>query len=343
MKNRDKKLTLLCITVVLAFVAVGCAGPSSTPAATTSVSATSAPAVSGQKATKVCMLLAGSINDMSWCQSGYSGLQRIGQLPNVTTAYVENVQPTDYAAAARNFAANGCNLVLGHGAEWDTAIADVAPQFPNVFFVDLNGSHTGANLANVAPNDEQVSYLAGSLAGLVSKTHKVGFLSGADYAAIKRQQFGYSQGAQANGASVVSANTGDMEDATKAKEATIALAQQGADVMYYYLDQAGTGVDQACVEQGCHVIGTIVDQYSRAPSVYLSSALQDVGALHLYITKLYLQGQLKGQAYLVGIDTPGAEGLAPLHNVTPDIEQKMQQITQDVLSGKITVPRATLQ
>ena len=87
-----------------------------------------------EKKTKICMVIAASINDMTWGTSGYSGLLRIAEIEDVETAYIEQVESTDYEEAIRNFAAGDCELVLTHGGEFSEAVKNVAVEFPDIFF-----------------------------------------------------------------------------------------------------------------------------------------------------------------------------------------------------------------
>lgn len=91
-------------------------------------------ASSGAEGFKIAIALPGAITDQAWNQSGYEGLNLAKQKLNAEVAYVEQVAQADQTEALTDFARKGYNLVFAHGGQFDAAIEQVAPQFPNTFF-----------------------------------------------------------------------------------------------------------------------------------------------------------------------------------------------------------------
>lgn len=291
---------------------------------------------------KACMSLTAAINDNSWGTGGYSGLLMAKEIPNVETSYVEQVAVGDMEESIRNFAAGGCDLVLAHGGEFSDAIKKVSAEYPQTKFSCVNCNYAKDNAASYAMNDEQLAYLAGALAAKVSKNNKVGYIGGMEIPPTLRQGAGFEQGAKDNGAEVVITFTGDFSDAAKAKEAALTQIDSGVDVIYYYLNVAGSGVLAAGKERGTKAIGSIIDQYEEAPDVIIGSTIQNVGILHALAIQEAIAGKLKGDFYLIGIEDPNAEGLSELHNVPDSVVKELEQIRQDIVKGTIVVHRADL-
>jgi basic membrane protein A and related proteins len=329
-----KKRNVLNLFVLLAllFSVVGCQ-----PAATPAPVATQAAA----KPFRVAMVLIGAINDKSWNESGYNGLLKIKNELKVETAYQEKVPLSDTENAMRTFASQGYDLVIGHGDEFSEAGKVVAAEFPNVKFAVVNGANTAPNLMSISMFDEQLAYLTGVIAAMTSKSGKVGFIGGLEIPPVVRNGNGFEMGAKSikSDITVVKSIIGDFNDAAKGKEATLAMAEQGVDVIYYYVDQAMLGIQEAAKEKNIKLIGCIFDQHELAPDLILTSAIQDTPNAIFLAAKNAKEGNFKGEVKLYGLDS-GSLILAPYYDAVPqDVQDKVKQVTQDIISGKIAVPR----
>ncbi len=89
---------------------------------------------------KVAIALPGIITDGAWNQSGYEGLQLAKQNLSAETAFVEKVSQADQTEILTDIARKNYNLIFAHGGQFDAAIQQVAPQFPNTFFIAVNGA-----------------------------------------------------------------------------------------------------------------------------------------------------------------------------------------------------------
>ncbi|MFM8320887.1 MAG: BMP family protein [Chloroflexota bacterium] len=328
-----KTLKMLKLIVLLTMLAslVGCQ-PAKTPAPA---------APEAAKPFKVAMVLHGAINDKSWNESGYNGLLKIKNDLNVETAYQEKVPLADAENAMRTFASQGYDLVIGHGDEFSEAGKVVAAEFPKVNFAVVNGANTAANLMSISMFDEQLTYLTGVIAAMTSKTGKVGFIGGLEIPPVVRNGNGFEMGAKATrpDIQVVKTIIGDFNDAAKGKEAALAMAEQGVDVIYYYVDQAMLGIQEAAKEKDVKLIGCIFDQHELAPELILTSAIQDTPTAIFLAAKDAMAGNFKGETKLYGLDS-GALILAPYYDAVPqDVQDKVKQIMQDIIDGKIQVPR----
>lgn len=290
---------------------------------------------------KACLVLSGAINDQSFCQSGYEGLMSMRDL-GFDTSFIEQVPLTDYELVIRNFAEEDCDLVLAHGGEFSDPIKNVAAEFPETQFACVNCSTPSANLATLASNDEQLAYLAGILAAKMSKTGIVGYIGGIEIPPTLRHEFGFRLGAESEGAKVLATFTGTFRDIAKAKEAALSQVEQGMDVIYYYLNVAGSGVLEACQEdKQCLVIGSISDQAMGFEDIVIGTAVQNVGALYYGAGKLYLEGKLEGQDYLFGIENEELERIDDLYNVPEEIAEYVEEIRSKLISGEIIINRQT--
>lgn len=346
MSKRIIVVTLL-LTLVLAVGAVGFRPASSGSGALAAATPTSAAATpqatepTPGKMIRVAMVLHGAINDKSWNEAGYNGLLRIKEELGAEIAFQEKVPLSNAEEAMRTFAAEGYDLVIGHGDEFSEAGKVVAPEFPDVNFAVVNGAHVGPNLASISMFDEQLTYLAGIVAAKVTKSGKVGFIGGLNIPPVVRNGTGFEMGAKAVNPDITVVQTiiGDFNDAAKGKEAALAMAEQGVDVIYYYVDQAMLGIQEAARDKKIKLIGCIFDQHEIAPDLILTSAVQDIGTAIVLTAKAVQTDTFKGELLLYGLDS-GALSLAPFYGSVPaEVEEAVEKAKQDIISGTITIPR----
>ncbi len=313
----------------------GCATPSPTASPTAS---DAAPTIAGATPMKAAMVLPGMITDKAWNQAGYEGLKLIESQRGAEIAYVEQVSQSDQAEALADFARRGYTLVYAHGGQFDAAIADIAPQFPQTFFVGVNGAVQGTNMASLRINHLQASYLCGLIAGAMTQSKRIAYLTAQSFQATDEELRGLELGAKAvNPAIQVSASyTGDWNDAAKAKEATLALIAAGADVIFQWLDNAAPAVLQTAQEQKIYAFGNTADQFNLAPEAVLTSSVKRIDLAIAYTAELLAQQQLAGQIYTLGLEQPEILHLGQFNPKIPEaVKAQVTQAQADILAQKL--------
>ncbi|MBI3362520.1 MAG: BMP family protein [Chloroflexi bacterium] len=337
--NRMYKFAAVFAAVALLLTACG---PAATPAPTAALAATSAPtAAPTAKPFKVAIVLPGVITDNGWNASAYEGLQLVKAQLGAEIAYSEAVPQTDYETAFRDYASQGYDLVIGHGFEFGDPVMKIAPDFPNTKFVVVNNVVTASNVASVEFNNEEAGFLAGVVAGLMTKTNKVGGVGGFDIASIVRGINGFEQGVKYVNpkAEVFVTYTQSWDDIAKGKEAGLALIDRGADVVWEFADAAGLGVIEAAKEKGVYAIASVRDKSSAAPDTILVSTLEEVPPLILDVAKTVKEGTFEGQMYRFGVEK-GPIRYAGWNAVVPaDVKAKAEQVLADIAAGKIKIER----
>ena len=135
---------------------------------------------------------------------------------------------------------------------------------------------------NVAPLRfmlEEATYLEGMLTAQMSKTGKAGAVGGMAIPSVKSTHPRLRSRAPKRcnpDFTVVTSYVGNWEDVGAAKEASLALIQQGADVLFHNADAAGLGVFQAAQERTVWAFGANKNQNDVAPDVILASAVIDI-------------------------------------------------------------------
>jgi basic membrane protein A and related proteins len=287
---------------------------------------------------KVAIALPGAITDKAWNQSGYEGLQLTKQKLGAEIAHVEKVAQADQAEALSDFARRGYNVVFAHGGQFDAAIQQIASQFPNTFFVGVNGAVSGSNIASLRIDHLQASYLCGIIGASITKSNKMAYIAGEKFPATQDELRGFELGAKSvkPNIQIIPSFTGDWNDVAKAKEATLALISSGADVIYQWLDNASPAVLQAASEKGVFAFGNTRDQLDIAPKAVLTSAIKRMDLAVEYLAELGKQKQLKGQIYSIGLERPDIFSLGKFSAaVSEAVKQKALNTKQEIVDKKI--------
>jgi basic membrane protein A and related proteins len=292
----------------------------------------------GESAFKIAIALPGAITDKAWNQSGYEGVQLAEQKLGAEITFVEKVSQADQTEILTDFARKKYNVVFAHGGQFDAAIQQVAPQFPDTFFIAVNGAIQGNNIAALRIDHLQTSYLCGVIAASITKSNKLAYITGQAFAATQEELRGLELGAKSVNPNikVTSTFTGDWNDAAKAKEATLALISAGNDVIFQWLDNASPAVLQTASEKGVYAFGNTQDQLELAPKAVLTSAVKRMDLAIVYIAELAKNKQLKGEIYKIGLEKSDILNLGKFSNLVPkNIQQRALDTKQKIVDQKI--------
>ena len=334
---------ILPLVVIMVLIATACAAEEATT--TTEGTTTTAGGAIGA-GYKVAYLPCGRVNDQSWSQAGWEGVEAAKQdLGLDEAALSEAVPPADIEAAFRDYASRGFKVILAHCGTFASTAEQVAPDFPDSWF-ELSSVETSntANAFAYDPQQQEGSFVAGVLAGLTTQTDTLGVVAGFDFPAITRQVEGFRLGARfVNPAvDVIVTYIDSWEDASLAKEASLAQIDSGADIIFVATDQAAIGVFEASTERGTYAIAQYFEQNAMAPEAVLTSVLYDQGPALTEIIRLAIEGQLEDKAVFQPGVADAVGTLAPfydLESVVPDrAKECVDKVVQDITAGTITVP-----
>ena len=302
---------------------------------------TAGPAAAAKKI-RVALGNNGPQNDMGWYEGGYRGALQLKKDPGVDEVTTqERVKMADLERALRSWAAAGYNLIFGHGYEWGAPSMKLAKEFPDTTFAVAGFFNTKGrpNVITYLVQGHETGYLGGMLATLMSKTKKIGIIGGFPIPSQISTFNGYKLGARSvdPNIKVSSVFINDWMDASKAKEATIAMIDQGVDVVQVTATPMGFGAVKGGADKGKYVIGTFMDLNRMAPDTVISSSLFIWHAAMKRIVLDMKKGKVK-KVYLVGVPDGGA-AMAPFNRkVSPEIARRVRAAEKDIKNGKIKVP-----
>ncbi|HEV2471511.1 MAG TPA: BMP family ABC transporter substrate-binding protein [Chthonomonadales bacterium] len=317
------------------------------PAAWLSGCTPGAPAKAGKIDVRAALVLdTGGVDDKSFNANAWAGMQRAIQGGGVEGKYVESRTPSDYETNLTQFAAQGYDIIFAVGYKMQDAVKAVAPQFPDIKFVLVDGAAPNLpNCASLLFREEQGSYLAGFLAASMTKTHKIGFVGGEQIPLIRKFEAGYDAGARTADPTVqvVSAYTGDWDDLLKGKSQAEQEFANGADIIYHAAGKAGLGVIEAAREKGpgYYAIGVDADQDDVAPGRVLTSMMK---RLDIAVYDEIEQARKKRFApgnHIFGL-REGGVSLSPMkytkQDIPPQVLQRLKTLQEMIIEGKVTPP-----
>jgi basic membrane protein A len=227
---------------------------------------------------RAALISPGSINDHGWNASAWGGLKLIEKELGAKVLQQEVTDSGRFQAAMQSFAADGVEMIVAHGAEYMKAALAVGPRHPDSLFLVSAGTGAGKNVAGVIWRYEDAAYLAGFLAGKLSKTRKAGCVGGFQYPILDSVFAAFQAGAR----SVVPdfdvrvSYLQSWSDLGAGRATATAMVEQGCDFLFHNADEAGLAVLRVAAERKILAFGCIADQSEREPDAVLASVVSDV-------------------------------------------------------------------
>jgi basic membrane protein A len=172
----------------------------------------------------------------------------------------------------------------------------------------------------------------------------VGAVLGMDIPPVERFQAGYYAGVKSVNPDcrVITVVSGSFNDQAKGKEATLALIEQGADIVFQIAGLTGVGVINAAKEKGILAIGVDVDQSGLAPDTVITSAVKGITQASYLTVKSVVEGKFEGgKNFVFGINEDST-GIAPFHNfdsiIPQPVKDAVNKAIEDMKAGRIKVP-----
>ena len=272
--------------------------------------------VEGIESVRVAIVMPSTVTDLAWSQAIYDALVRLQEAAGgeevFEIAFTENMfNVTDAAAALRDYAADGYNIVIAHGTQYGTSMFEIAPDFPETTFAWGTAVDTGAELGleNVFAYEaraEEGGYVNGVLAAGLSESGVIGVVGPVEAGDAKLYIDGFVAGALAANpdAQVNVSYTGSFGDTALAAEAANTHIQAGADVLTGSAQQV-VGAIGVASDQGVPWMGTQSDQSSLAPDIVVASQLYVWDGVFSDIINKHLAGEYGGTAYALTLANGG--------------------------------------
>jgi len=294
----------------------------------------------------------GGRGDKSFNDSAYRGLERAQQELGATFTTLETSEGSDREAQLRQLAGGDAALVFGVGFLFTDDVRALALEFPEKKFacVDYTVNPKDSippNLMALTFREEEGSFLVGALAGLLTKTGKVGFVGGMEIPLIRKFQAGYVAGVKAVAprAQVLVKYAGTtgaaFKDPTKGKELALAEYHAGADIIFHASGSTGLGVFEAGRELKKLAIGVDSDQYDEAPGVVLTSMVKRVDTAVFDTIRDLKAGRWQSGVHQFGVAEQGVTWVYDDRNkaLIPDaVKARVDSLQAEIVAGRLRVP-----
>lgn len=303
----------------------------------------------------------GGINDKSFNQSANEGVERAKAEFGVKYTAIEAQKKEDYEPNLQALVDDGSNLTFAIGYQLADAVTKVAKNNPSANFCIVDSVVEADNVESITFKEEEGSFLVGIIAGLMTKTNKIGFIGGKDQDTIVKFEAGFAAGVEtvnpeaAKGLISADGKTPGLTvkyadsfaDTNKGYELAKSLYESGCDVIYHAAGGVGIGMFQAAKQfkdQGKEVwaIGVDMDQSISLPDysdVIITSMVKRVDNATFDTVKSQVDGTFKPGVKVIGI-AEGGVGIADSTSVnTPEnVMVKAQDYEAKIKNGEIVVP-----
>jgi len=323
------------------------------------------PTASGDEKMKIGLVTdVGGVNDKSFNQSAWAGVQKAAAEFGLEADFIESKQQTDYEKNIDQFATEGYDVIVTVGFLMGDATAAKAKQYPDIKFAIIDYSYfptansaacpetvkdcyVDGGLGNVTSlmfQEDEVGFLAGILAAGMTQTGTICTVSGMEIPPVIKYVVGYQNGAKWFKPETQALNVyiPSFVDPAKGKETGLSMVGQNCDVLFGVGGNTGNGGLLAAKESGIMAIGVDVDQYGTYPEVkdiLLSSAMKNVDVAVYEFLKAATSSTVKGGISTYNIKNDSV-GLAPFHDweskIPQEVKDKIAEAEAGLKDGSLT-------
>jgi branched-chain amino acid transport system substrate-binding protein len=291
---------------------------------------------------KVAVLHYGPVDDYGWTWAGYRGAEAMADaLPYVTLLQKEGAYGGDSAATLRELAQSGYQVIFAHSYDFGAAIAQVAPDYPQIKFMWAAGQgHKTPNTGFYFERAYQVRYLNGMVAGAMTKTNRIGFVAAMPISEVIRSINAFARGVAAVNADarVYVRWLGAWYNPPKERDAAFTLIDQGCDVITQHSDSYEPAV--AANSRGVCYISAGSDLRRFAPYTFLTGMDWNWGPIMTDVVRAVREGTWQrqpGQDWWYGLDRGGAT-LIPCSDLVPErLRIGVEEKQRDMAAGRFSV------
>lgn len=210
--------------------------------------------------------------EQQWVSRIHRALNAAVERGEIEYVFSENVANADYERVMRQYSEQGNQLIIGESFAVEAAARRVARDYPQIAY--LMGSSGRPQEPNFSVFDNYIqepAYLTGMIAGGMTQSGRIGLVGGYPIPEVNRLMHGFMDGVREirPDARFTVTFIGSWFDPPRAKEAALAMIDQGADVMY----AERFGVSDAAQERGVLAIGNVIDTQPQYPDTVIASAI----------------------------------------------------------------------
>jgi basic membrane protein A len=263
-----------------------------------------------------------------------------------TNVSIETAVPASNADAEPKlvlFATEKFDTIIAIGYPVAPAVQTVARRFEDAHFALIDAVAVQPNIESLTFAEQDGAFLAGALAALVSKTHRIAFIGGADVPLLQRSEAGFIAGAREVDprVRVTTRYLSSFQDAAPAQALAGGLLAQGSDIVFVIAGPAGRGVFAAVrAHPHAYAIGADADQSALAPGQVLASVVKRIDSAVLRVCRETVAGKSESGRRVLGLADDGIDvvDLAASGAVDRAARDRIGRIRAAIVAGRITPP-----
>lgn len=287
----------------------------------------------------------GGIDDEGFNQMAWEGLQRAKSQWDIEIKYIQPEQQSDFEKSLDILTKENNDLIFGVGFMLTDSILEQAKINPNHKYVLIDSltREIPDNLMCVLFNHEEGAFLAGYIAGKMTKTNKIGFVGGIEIPIVDSFEYGYRAGAlYANpDIKIITKYTDSFADFDRGKDVAHGMYRDKIDIIFHAAGMAGEGVIEAAKENNKYAIGIDRDQNYLAPDNVITSVVKNIDKAVVNIAREFNGNDFKGgQKVHYGVKEDGMGLASSTEKLVPkEIMEEIEEIKEKISKGEIIVPK----
>ena len=347
-----RRLIALLLAASMVFTLAACAdsAPAETEAAAEAATEAQAPAA---KEYKVAMICDSSINDGGWGSACYNAMVKAAEDNGWKYEVTDSIAQNEYYDSIAAYCALGYDMIYAPGNQYTDAVLQAAEEYPAIAFALLNGADStpekavNKNVSSLLPNAQQIGWIAGALAGLMTESGTIAFIGGMELDTTLGKYAGYGEAAkyvaEKEGKEINLLEcpfAGSFDDSAKGMEFAKSMIEQGADVFFGDASAVDSGARQAIDEYNAANGGVKVYDIAQPADILgqnkciICSQCTDNAAMISASMQAVQAGTFGGET-LYGSLQNGALSAGAISDLVPaDIQAKYLGYIQDMVDDK---------
>jgi len=342
--QKRSMLKLAALTAVAAAALVGC-GKKEEAAAPVASPAASAPAPAKAEPLKIAFAYVGPVGDGGWTFAHDNARKALEKEfgDKIQTSFVENVpESADAERVIRDMATQGNKLIFGTTFGYMETMLKVAPDFKDVKFEHATGYKSAENMRTYDSRTYEGAYMAGVIAGKMSKTGTLGVVASVPIPEVIRNINSFTLGAQTSNPKIKTKVVWVNEwfNPPKETEAATSLINGGADVLFQNTDSPA--VLKTAQDKGKRAFGWDSDMTAYGPKAHLASSIINWTPYYIKATKDALEGTWTTGGVWWGVKEGAIDLVSIAEDVPAETKAKVDEVKAGLKDGSFAIWKGPL-
>ncbi len=338
-------LKLAALTAVAAAALVGCGKKEEAPAPAAAPASAAAPAPAKPEPLKIAFAYVGPVGDGGWTFAHDNARKALEKEfgDKIVTSFVENVpESADAERVIRDMASQGNKLIFGTTFGYMETMLKVAPDFKDVHFEHATGYKTADNMRTYDSRTYEGAYMAGVIAGKMSKTGTLGVVASVPIPEVIRNINSFTLGAQSSNPKVKTKVVWVNEwfNPPKETEAATSLINGGADVLFQNTDSPA--VLKTAQDKGKRAFGWDSDMTAYGPKAHLASSVINWTPYYIKATKDALEGTWTTGGVWWGVKEGAIDLVSIAEDVPAETKAKVDEVKAGLKDGSFAIWKGPL-